>query len=581
MNINYNLVTEDIAGRHYTPQCLGTCDLVFSLSYTGNLAPSSVAVDTNKLQTQFNWIKGQDKLKSSKIYYLNEYQEQVTDYSSICNPYAETDPINGTITEYPNCTQVPSGSHAISKQEWKELSSLTLEKDKTYYIDIRGYFKPVLREGFKVDIIPVINLAGTEFSLNEMAWWSGNWNLKQCFTVTENTGNDLVNMTFNRTMDTAALVSAGKMASNCGDLRVVDEDALSVSPYNFTGCNTNSTNIFWKHPDNFSAFSTRNICMYYNSTASTSASPWRDVFLEYDDFNNASIDSNIWVATGTVTQTGGTIRISNSYSWITNYARTVRKFNQPFKISMAFKSSVTNCYAHTISWRTQADNDVGAGNASVLYQNGGLSPPKLESMISQNGVYTENVMEDDATFWKNGSLIVNTTNMIFSSNDSTPFNKGTGYGNSFPRETMYVTLNTYTCNPFTWDNFTIQTYADPAPAYSSFGSEQSLPYANDSEGNAAIRLGIANSLINSSNITYPNQQVYTANLTGQAWGRFDYVVASGSQRWAFNYVAANESTSGFTGITDMPPVLYVWEASNKTATQITNEVRDLIDSTKQ
>lgn len=175
VSINYNLVTQKIAGRGYTPTCFGTCDLVFSISYSGSNVPSSVMINSTKLKTQFDWIKGQGNLKEIKIYYLHKSQEKVTDYSKICLPYNKTIYYPNATYSYPyfkNCTQVITGSHIENKGKWRELNSLALETGKTAYFDIRGSFKPSLG-GFKVDIIPNVEIARNNFALHEMAWWVG------------------------------------------------------------------------------------------------------------------------------------------------------------------------------------------------------------------------------------------------------------------------------------------------------------------------------------------------------------------------------------------------------------------------
>jgi hypothetical protein len=107
-------------------------------------------------------------------------------------------------------------------------------------------------------------------------------------------------------------------------------------------------------------------------------------------------------------------------------------------------------------------------------------------------------------------------------------------------------------------------------------------YATESQGDSAIQQGIANSIINSSSTNYTSQQIYIRNVTGQQQlGRFDVVASSGNQRWAFNYVTSGDSTSSFTYMVNITPALYVWEAGNKTAAQITSEVQAFIDATKQ
>ena len=122
-NINYNLVTQDIAGRHYTPQCLGTCDLVFSLSYTGTLAPNSVSIDTNKLKSQFNFVKGVNKLKSYEINYLKEGYENITDYAIVCSNTTEYDAVNNTYSYPESFSRIINSSHLESRREWKKLQA--------------------------------------------------------------------------------------------------------------------------------------------------------------------------------------------------------------------------------------------------------------------------------------------------------------------------------------------------------------------------------------------------------------------------------------------------------------------------
>ncbi len=60
-------------------------------------------------------------------------------------------------------------------------------------------------------------------------------------------------------------------------------------------------------------------------------------------------------------------------------------------------------------------------------------------------------------------------------------------------------------------------------------------------------------------------------------GRFDKVVASGSKRWAFNYINTTESHVRMFNLT---PSFYVLEMANMTTDNIINDVSNLINSTK-
>lgn len=123
----------------------------------------------------------------------------------------------------------------------------------------------------------------------------------------------------------------------------------------------------------------------------------------------------------------------------------------------------------------------------------------------------------------------------------------------------------------------------PKYNWSYLGPEQSQTSGNANElaGDSAILQGIALSAINSSYTNYSSQQIYMRNITGQQkLGRFDVVASSENQRWVFNYVTSGDPTSNFTYMVNMTPVLYVWEAGNLTTSQISSQVKTLIDSTK-
>jgi hypothetical protein len=90
------------------------------------------------------------------------------------------------------------------------------------------------------------------------------------------------------TLDTASLISANKMRSDCGDIRFTDSDG--VTPLNYwieSGINTTATKIWVKVP-NIPASSTTTIYVYYGNPNATSQSNGTATFDWFDDF---SVDS--------------------------------------------------------------------------------------------------------------------------------------------------------------------------------------------------------------------------------------------------------------------------------------------------
>jgi len=88
------------------------------------------------------------------------------------------------------------------------------------------------------------------------------------------------------TMDTASLISQGKMRSDCGDIRFTDSDGSTLLNYWIeSGCNSNSTRIWVKIPQ-IPASSTKTIYVYYGNPSAVSASNGTATFDFFDDLEN-------------------------------------------------------------------------------------------------------------------------------------------------------------------------------------------------------------------------------------------------------------------------------------------------------
>jgi hypothetical protein len=95
-------------------------------------------------------------------------------------------------------------------------------------------------------------------------------------------------------IDTASLISAGKMRSDCGDIRFTDTDGVTQLSYWIepNTINTSSTRI-WVRVPNIPASSTKTIYMYYGNPSVSSASNGDGTFLLFDNFD--ALDNSKWV----------------------------------------------------------------------------------------------------------------------------------------------------------------------------------------------------------------------------------------------------------------------------------------------
>ncbi len=125
------------------------------------------------------------------------------------------------------------------------------------------------------------------FYLNEetedtSAWYDNSWLYRRSITV-NNAGGTLTNEDVLITLDTASLISAGKLQSDCDDLRFVDsDDSTSLQYWIEDDCNTSSTKIWTRVPSLTSGGKT--IYVYYgNSSAIKGSLNWSGNVYMYAD----------------------------------------------------------------------------------------------------------------------------------------------------------------------------------------------------------------------------------------------------------------------------------------------------------
>jgi hypothetical protein len=93
------------------------------------------------------------------------------------------------------------------------------------------------------------------------------------------------------TINTAALISADKMKSDCGDIRFADSDGVTLLNYWIEPktINTSSTRIWVKVPI-IPASSVKKIYMYYGNPLANSISSGSDVFLLFNDWESSTLE---------------------------------------------------------------------------------------------------------------------------------------------------------------------------------------------------------------------------------------------------------------------------------------------------
>jgi N-acetylneuraminic acid mutarotase len=114
-------------------------------------------------------------------------------------------------------------------------------------------------------------------------------------TIDNTSGSTQTDYQVRFTIDTQSLITASEMRSDCGDLRVKDDNRITDIPYYLeSGCNTATTVIWTKIPSIPTGTPGKTIYVTYGDNALTSASNGDNVFIFFDDFPTATIDAAKW-----------------------------------------------------------------------------------------------------------------------------------------------------------------------------------------------------------------------------------------------------------------------------------------------
>lgn len=133
----------------------------------------------------------------------------------------------------------------------------------------------------------------TSYSLTVNAasvWFNSAWSYRKPITVTGST-SALSDYQALVTVDTSSLIAAGKMRTDCGDIRFTDSGELtSINYWVESGCNTATTKIWVKVPSIPTAGTT--LYMYYGNSGAAAAGNMDVTFIASDLTVFTKIDPN-------------------------------------------------------------------------------------------------------------------------------------------------------------------------------------------------------------------------------------------------------------------------------------------------
>lgn len=151
-------------------------------------------------------------------------------------------------------------------------------------------------------------------SWEHVPWWDADWDYRQQLTVTNQSASNslLSGYTVQSSFDTAALIAAGKLRSDCADLRLVYFDGAANQPLDrlVEDCNTDHTRVRYalQSPLAANGQDTSTFLYYGNALAGAPPADPASVFAFYDDFQDG--DAAGWIA---AKGTWGVVEESGNY----------------------------------------------------------------------------------------------------------------------------------------------------------------------------------------------------------------------------------------------------------------------------
>lgn len=154
-----------------------------------------------------------------------------------------------------------------------------------------------------INIVLILVLVVTSFILLippkqvSADWWGSLWRYRKPIEIKYSESTPLYDyQVLIDDFDTATLVTAGKLQSDCDDIRFADLSGNELSYWIESGCNTSTTDIWVKvnkikRPAN-------TIYMYYGNSSANAGASGDDTFMFFEDFDGetiSSLESDGWV----------------------------------------------------------------------------------------------------------------------------------------------------------------------------------------------------------------------------------------------------------------------------------------------
>jgi len=220
----------------------------------------------------------------------------------------------------------------------------------------------------------------------QAAWWNDSWMYRQKIQLTNSTGADLTDFQVSTVVDTAALITAGKMiTSTCADMRFTDSKGQPLDYWieeNNPGCNSATTKVWLKAPKVYSGTNATSIYMYYGNPSAIATQSGDKTFEFFDDFNDGTISDKKWTqhiqgVGGTIVESGGEAVLAPTNATISSAnLKSTQTFTNNVVIEVRRKQATDNYYM-----------DLSLGVGSIEDFDGGAQTQWWHTTLASGYVY--------------------------------------------------------------------------------------------------------------------------------------------------------------------------------------------------
>ena len=343
-------------------------------------------------------------------------------------------------------------------------------------------------------------------------WFNGSWNYRRPLTVASANPAGLAGYAVAVTLDTQALIAAGRMRADGADIRFTTAAVAGLAPslpyYIESGLNTASTKIWVKHP--LVSSGSNPLYLYYGNAVAAAASSLPGTFVMGDNFDaaNGSAPSGAnWVTIESGAPSAGSLRdiqanrlrllfgsplgtryyglrSANQYSFAAG-RRYRAEINA--RASGDSWSSFTLCQAvYTYAydqddWLRLAVRHTASGPSYSIERSDYGTKTTLTSGALSAGLHAVDFLITASSF----SVLLDGAE-VYAAANTLPFNS--------PYLYLEASSAGSSLEEFVFDNVTAQPYSNPEPAFGSAGAEQGRRYAAGSFLSQVYDSGAAGSL---------------------------------------------------------------------------------------